>query len=128
MVTCGKDCKRLCTGHCLISQQMLLSLKLKLPRISRYLLVSESWRSACRNAGNLSSTAVSWAWRVEVSDRQRKKRNKKHKHVNVTSAIPLCSVFYTCENSALSCKSENFGVETDDRNEGDLKGKARLQK
>lgn len=57
-----------------------------------------------------------------------KKRNKKHKHVNVTSAIPLCSVFYTCENSALSCKSENFGVETDDRNEGDLKGKARLQK
>lgn len=57
-----------------------------------------------------------------------KEKSKKHKHVNVTSAIPLCPVFYMCENSALSCKSENFRVETDDRNEGDLEGKAQLQK
>lgn len=101
---------------------------MKLPRISRYLLVSESWRSAYRIAENLSSTAVPWAWRIERQAEKREKESKKHKHVNVTSEIPLCPVFYMCENSALSCKSENFGVETDDRNEGELKGKAQLQK
>lgn len=83
--------------------------------IPAYFVKLEAWAEELRES--LSSTEIAWTWRTELSDRLKKtQRNSKHKHVNVTSAISLYAVFYMCENSSLSCKSENFGVETDDRN------------
>lgn len=82
--------------------------------IPAYFVKLEVWAEELTES--LSSTEIPWTWRAELSDRQKDERNRKHKHVNVTSAIPLYGAFYMCENSSSSCKSENFGIETDDRN------------